>query len=523
MMKKINICLFLFTCGCCHTMAQDIYKVESFTGTDLNGTSRYVGMGGAMNALGADISTMGNNPAGIGLFRKSDVSMTGSLQIQPNGIDFSEIGKTRASFDQMGFVYAVPFHQAGLEYFNFGFNYHKRRNFKNSFAAMGVGTNGLSQSLQMLDLAYVGNDWLDLSNPDDRELTTPLTNLGYDTQMIFPVYDKDGHLTGYEPSSAKCYDYQRAQWGGIQQYDFNISMNWNHQVYAGITLGVQDVNFNSAIYYAEHLLDETGGTHLYYTHQKEVITGNGFDIKLGVILRPIEESPFRIGFSVHTPTWFDLTQDSYLYMNSPYASKDHDYSEQDVRIGDNAFKIRTPWKFNLSLGTTVGNYLALDAEYEYADYSSSAISYHSYSYYWGGDVKDIALNDECKTHLNGVSTFKVGAEARILPNTYLRLGYNFISAPIKKDAFLNLFTASDSYYYNTNTDYVNLGETNRVTAGLGWKGKHFYIDAAYQYQKQEGDLYTFHVPEMNSQINRLKPQNIDFSKHSALLTLGYKF
>ncbi|MBR6483304.1 MAG: TonB-dependent receptor, partial [Bacteroidaceae bacterium] len=47
--------------------AQDIYKVEQVTNKDLNGTARFVGMGGAMGALGADISTMGTNPAGIGL------------------------------------------------------------------------------------------------------------------------------------------------------------------------------------------------------------------------------------------------------------------------------------------------------------------------------------------------------------------------------------------------------------------------------------------------------------------------
>ena len=62
--------------------AQDIYKVESFSSEDLNGTARYVGMGGAMNALGADISTMSVNPAGIGLYRRSDFSMTGSLLME---------------------------------------------------------------------------------------------------------------------------------------------------------------------------------------------------------------------------------------------------------------------------------------------------------------------------------------------------------------------------------------------------------------------------------------------------------
>ena len=59
--------------------AQDNITLDTYIGAqlateDLNGTARYVGMGGAMDALGADISTIGSNPAGIGLFRKSQVS-----------------------------------------------------------------------------------------------------------------------------------------------------------------------------------------------------------------------------------------------------------------------------------------------------------------------------------------------------------------------------------------------------------------------------------------------------------------
>ena len=44
--------------------AQDTYESARLLGSDLNGTARYVGMGGAMEALGADISTMSTNPAG---------------------------------------------------------------------------------------------------------------------------------------------------------------------------------------------------------------------------------------------------------------------------------------------------------------------------------------------------------------------------------------------------------------------------------------------------------------------------
>ena len=58
------------------TMAQETYESAKIATEDLNGTARYVGMGGAMEALGADISTMSTNPAGIGLFRRSSASFS---------------------------------------------------------------------------------------------------------------------------------------------------------------------------------------------------------------------------------------------------------------------------------------------------------------------------------------------------------------------------------------------------------------------------------------------------------------
>lgn len=63
----------------------DTYVGAALATEDLNGTARYVGMGGAMDALGAEISTMGSNPAGIGLFRKGQVSATMSVNMQEDG------------------------------------------------------------------------------------------------------------------------------------------------------------------------------------------------------------------------------------------------------------------------------------------------------------------------------------------------------------------------------------------------------------------------------------------------------
>lgn len=43
--------------------AQETYENAKIVDNDLNGTARYVGMGGAMEALGADLSTISTNPA----------------------------------------------------------------------------------------------------------------------------------------------------------------------------------------------------------------------------------------------------------------------------------------------------------------------------------------------------------------------------------------------------------------------------------------------------------------------------
>lgn len=523
---------------------QDIYKVESLSGEDLSGTARFVGMGGAMSSLGADISVMGTNPAGTGLFRRSDFSLSGSVGIQPNGEDFFDIGKSRSFFDQIGFVYAARLGEENVKFVNFGFNYHKRRNVKNYIGVNNFSTGGLSQSMQLRNLSFVNNGWLDLNLPGEGDpsnpdllLTSPLTVLAYDTYVLNDRF-RDGEFVGYDPLQANSYSYRRVQWGGIQQYDFNLSMNWNEQIYAGFTFGVQNVDIRSFTYYGENAAVSPNNGYGYFLNNEEALTGAGFDLKFGVILRPIEESPFRIGLSVHTPMFYDLTQSSYAYMES-YLPLYNDVGGMDPTTSANDtelsldYKIRTPWKFNLSMATTVGNFFALDAEYEYSNYGSSKISYPDYDDYWGswsGSTKDDTLNNEIKNYMNSVSTFRIGAEARIAQGTYARVGYNYVSSPFKKDAYLNLFTDSPSYQYNTNTDYVNLGSINRVTCGVGFRGKHFYGDIAYQYQMQKGDLYTFHtaddglgdIPVVGNN-NLLKAAQVDLNRHNLMLTLGYKF
>lgn len=496
--------------------AQHIYEMERISSTDLNGTARFVGMGGAMNALGAELSTISTNPAGIGLYRKSDMALTGSITIQKGAPDFAGIGKTRASFDQAGVAVATKIGGKSLKYINYGFSYLKRKNLKNFIGLDNVLTGGLSQSYQMLDLAWddVNGHWHDLVTEEGRDLAPYPALMGYETYRINP----DGR-GGYEPTDAASYNYRRVQWGGVHDYDFNLSFNWFDQIYAGATLGVHSVDLHSALDYGEMLA--AGGD--YYFRHDQTLTGSGIDAKFGLIVRPVEENPFRIGLAFHTPTLYSVVSDAYAYADGPNLDLlDGSYASSEAEVYGREYKIRTPWKVNVSLGTTAGTFFAVDAEYEYSNLPTARTIYADA--YWGGRQTDSGLAEEAEACLRGVHTFRVGAEARVSSNIFVRAGYNFVSAPMKTDAFLNYFADSPSYYYNMGTDYVNLGATHRATLGLGYRGKHFYVDAAYQYQTQAADVYAFHAPEAgNNWKNRLQGQGIDLKRSNLMLTLGYKF
>lgn len=544
MKRKYALALAALTlCG--SMSAQDIYKIEALTGSDLNGTARYVGMGGAMSALGADLSAISSNPAAIGLFRRNDASLTGSATIQADAVLMGDINKARGSFDQGGFVYAVNMgNDSKLKFVNFAFNYQKKRNLKNYIGLDNVKlNNGLSQSWQMQELAYYNGQPLDLSkNGSGVDYTTPFALNAYDAQMIVPVYGEDGKLAGYNVRNAQSYDYHRVQWGGIQQYDFNLSFNIDNRFYAGVTFGVYNVNLHNTLFYseqlAENVYDANGNVSginsigQYKMALGEDINGTGFDAKFGFIFRPIETSPFRLGFSFSTPIYYDLTQNASLRMVAPFQFTDDKgntfaQTQADYNTGDVDFRIRTPWKLGISAATTVSNYLALDAEYEVSRYTGAQLRWPDYGRgYWEDytpSTRDHDMDTEIDACFNTVQTFRVGAEVRLAPRLYGRVGYNYVSAPFKKDAYLNTMTNSDAYHYSMNTDYVNLGDINRVTAGLGYKGKHFYGDVAYQYQKQTGEVTPFRATDLNTGAPLTASRNVDFKRHNVMLTLGCKF
>ena len=511
--------------------AQETYENAKLAGEDLNGTARYVGMGGAMEALGADISTIGSNPAGIGLFRHSNVSLSAGLLMQSDGKEFSNGKKTNLSFDQIGGVYTTRTGQKS--FLNFGFNYHKSKNFDYILNAAG-SLNGSSQNKQSYIKGILGNEnngGFYVKNKDGQNIgyvNTTSTNVAYTWSQIDNLY-WNSLFSGTGPYSyqqATGYTLDRAHTGYIGNYDFAVSGNLNDRVYLGLTFGMKDVNYKGYSEYRENL-NNAGGV---LVRDERKVTGSGFDITAGVIVRPVAESPFRIGAYVKSPTWYDLTTSNatgLVYAKGTTSKDSYISNSYD-------FKLWTPWKFGFSLGHTVGNYLALGATYEYENFSNinSRVNdggyYNYYGEYYESSSPDKTMNNHTKEVLKGVSTLKLGVEYKPVSNVALRMGYNYVSAMYDKDAQKDPGIASLGTAYASATDYTNWSAINRFTLGVGYQVKNFNIDLAYQYSAQNGSFAPFSnfIPSGRTTVtesNVATTTDVKNNRSQLLLTVGYRF
>lgn len=502
-MKKIITVIYTLSFVIGAVSAQSVYDGVKIADKDLNGTARFVGMGGAMGALGGDITTMGTNPAGIGIYRSNDV-MT-SFSYSAYGMESkyegqkSTIDKNRWSFDNIGVVFATKIgNQTPLRYVNFGFNYKRSKSFYKNMSMsgmMGVVENPSnpgspyyvsqtnSMALQATDAErYVWDNsrqHLDFDNAN-RIFSDPdagwLGALGYqggltERDRIDNEPDLYVPFLPVEPSSV----FNSREKGGIDQYDFNVSFNINDRVYLGLTIGAYDVDYDKYSGYDESYKRGEG----YSLESYNNISGSGFDVKMGLILRPFEYSPFRIGFAVHTPTFYKLTYSTSAIVTNDYRDANTDELKRIIvdtydYVGDmkRDYRLVTPWKYNVSLGYTVGTSLALGAEYEYEDYSTMKFKYSSND--GGGDME--FENAEVKNCLKGEHTFRIGAEYKVIPEFAFRLGYNYSSAVFRDEAVK--YIPSNSLI--TDTDFSNKRSQSNYTLGIGYRGKMFYADLAYQ-------------------------------------------
>jgi hypothetical protein len=536
MIKKLYIAA-LAVATALPAMAQDTYESGRLLTNDLNGTARYVGMGGAMEALGADISTISTNPAGIGLFRHSTVSGSFGIVAQQGAKEFDSRNGTKMSFDQLGLVYSSRVSRRS--FVNVGFNFHKSRNFNQILSAANslrnASLNALSYHKADLENVNKGGYYWDF-NTNDEVIGYESETSDYRAQTFSQAdylnlnglnLDTDGENFMLNYNTADYYMFDRSQRGWINEYDFNVSGNQGDRFYWGVTVGIHDVNYKGYSIYTERLVNSsdinTGsdGNEDYVDYlDSRIIDGTGIDIKAGIIVRPIEESPFRFGLYVASPTWYELKSD-----NSTDFNNDSEYGLEDSWYSGEAYDFRfyTPWKFGASLGHTIGTSLALGLTYEITDCSSAVNRIISdESNYYGSErsYSDAVMEGHTENTLKAVNLLKAGAEFKPTDDVALRLGYNYMSSAYNKNGVRDMMLDSPGVSYASTNDYVNWNDTHRITCGMGYKLKGWNFDVAYQYSTVNG---TFYPMQKFAADQNVGATSIDFKRHQVLMTVGYTF
>lgn len=482
--------------------AQGYDDILRFSRVTTTGTARAAAMGGAFGALGGDLSSFSTNPAGIGVFRKSEAAFTPLLNF--NDIQAGNRSDNKSSFQigTLGGVISLYTPDFDWRGFNFGINYTHLNNYNNK-----MDIQVLNSSSSQLD-AYA----LEAGNLPADDLNPFTTQQAYDAYLINP--DKKGFYHAANSGEA-INQYKLLKEEGYQgEYDFSFGSNYKDKLYLGMTIGLQTAYFKARSVYTELGEEQApSGFDSYDFFENIRIDGIGTNLKFGVIYRPIPE--LRFGAAIHTPTWYNMNYRRETYLDAYYWTPDDPQTGRDGQIVQPDgyylkydFNMKTPWRTILSVATVLMQKAIISFDYEYVDYASAKYTDGPDDYFYDWE------NENIKATYGGGHNVRVGAEYRFSSQLSVRGGYNYMSTPYKYK----------SYNFVNTIPGGNAVQT--VSAGFGLNFGQFYCDAAYSYRfSKDETIFYFYEAERENLIYTVMadPVSDKYHAHQARITLGVRF
>ena len=448
--------------------AQDIQR---FSERQITGTARYVSMGGAMTAIGGDPSAVLDNPAGLGLFRRSEIALTAEETFdythQFNSEDIYQRARFALPHVSAIWAWGNPTKQRGMIYNNFMFSIQRLANYNRDVVVHGAGmgmietmcekTNGLAETFLQ------DTPW------DDIEIGW-LSILGYEAYLINPIAEEkwmpavnfaDGILSVTET-------------GSVDQYSLSWGSNINNQWYIGLNMNIPTLSYTKQTSHYE--ADRSNSAELKSLYH---VSGVGVGGTIGLIYRPLQS--LRIGASFQTPTMMSLSVQTEGDMYSTMDGQKYEMltPESGVQSAD----MMLPLRASFSIAGQLGSIGLLALQYDYA-HSSEAEDVH---------------------------TLRAGAEAQVTRGLFLNAGYVYESSFVKEDPIWMLG-------YNemrTDMDYRYTGSSQYASIGLGYRSDVVVAQLAYQYHWQ-----TLHQYASEKQ---LLPFEVGTQTHRIVATLAWRF
>ena len=501
------------------------------------GTARSMGMGGAFTSLGADMSSFGYNPAGFGMYQRDEISASLGLGITNaknyNAYNTSDNNSVRFDVNNIGASFKIYEGTGKLVAVNFAFGYNKTADYNYDMSYAGPAT-----------VSSLADAFADIANANgliinaDNKITDPNGYYDYDMNPYFwgaVMGYKAGLINkganGWYPdeiapgAQMSQYTNLRSR-GSAGEFSFAFGFNINNIVYLGASLDVQSISREQTIYYEEYIGYEgarPNGTEYPYQlqdfrfAQSMDLNGSGVGAKFGIVVRPIEA--LRIGFAVHTPTYYSV---AYRYSaslsskalsagNNPYGWEVINgsvYAEESTPIlqdgGDNRWCFTTPTRLLAGVSYAISRYAIISVDYQYDAYRALKWNYTP--------VDTGYTNDIFHNNVKGTHTVRAGVEAKPLPWLALRVGGGYRTKLLRDNYDFVAFSepVADRLWY--------------ASAGLGFRlSEVTSIDLAYQYRNTRySDYYSFYT-KLGDTPNASPMYGLDLINHNIAVTFAFRF
>lgn len=532
--------------------AQSAVDAYNLSQSELRGTARFMSMAGAFTALGGDLSTLNQNPGGIGVYRGSDIGFTfdvNMMNAKTSGIlGGKSNSNTKCDVNNFGYVGTINLGNTGLQTISWGVSYSRLNSFNRQYSGVGMPlqtslsnyittfTDGYdpgalfddgSQNNPYEDYSDNAPNWLSIL-AFNGGLITPQVGVDqegnpYETEVysgLFQYQDVDDGAGHTIPATTGTGNMAVTESGYTDEYSINFGGNVSNVVYWGLGIGITDMGYTQNSTYVENLnsadvpvdgdMGTTVGNGGFQMTNWKHTSGTGVNVKLGLILKPINE--LRLGIAVHTPTYWSMTTSYNADVSSRFSSGFQGYNETPTATYD--WQMRSPWKLMFGVAGVIGGRGIISADYEYQAYNGMRTSDADGTEidYFTGDIKD---------YFKASNTIRLGAEFRVTPQFSIRAGYSYTSSNIKEDvenSNIQVYTSgtNPAYTFDTNTQYI--------TCGLGYRFSGFYADLAYVYKHRESTYHAFtSFQDYDGYWTDAPSAKVTDGNSQLVFTIGYRF
>lgn len=445
--------LAIMTTGLTAQNEQDVLRY-SFVQT--GGTTRSLSLGGAMGAVGGDFAALSINPAGLGIYRSGEFSLTGDYNSFSSNARYLDNTMTdngfKMGFSHLGVVMPINFSKegSGIKGVTFAVGYNRLRDYGQNITMKGVNN---SNSL-VDDFVSTANSSSGSWDPFTDGLAWETFLIDYDS--IAGVYYSDFDGSDYGQTQRRTVSTK----GSLGEWDFSVGVNLSDKLFFGATMGVQRANYTEVWEHSETDPNDVINFFDAFSFRNSLnTTGSGVNLKLGLLAKPVDF--LRIGASIQTPTVLNL-KDDFTSSMATDLSDGQDTHKYDHN-GQFDYAITTPFRATGSLAIIFKQYGLLSVDYEYVDYSSGRLRSSDYDFF--------SENEAVSQRFRAASNIRVGAEVRLMSAYYIRGGYAFYRCPYasgESNAGNNLNTFSGGVGYRDQNYYMDLG-----FARSGWDQTYF--------------------------------------------------